>query len=74
MAVFAKEVVNRSQGTVSSLLGNPPSSFPRGTGNEPSHKMRTFLTNNALQEQLLAAAAKGVMICFSRDLCTILIG
>ena len=38
VAVFAKEVINLSQGTLSSLLNGPPEAFPSGAGREPWQK------------------------------------
>lgn len=34
VAVFAKEVINQSQGTLSSLLNGPPDALPSGAGRE----------------------------------------
>ena len=42
VAFFAKEIVKRSQGTVSSLLNKPPQSFPTGAGREPWESMKIF--------------------------------
>ena len=53
--LFAKEILHRSQGTVSSLLNNPPTAFPAGTGREPWEKMKHFLTDPTQQESLLSS-------------------
>lgn len=53
MAFFAKEIVKRSQGTVSSLLNNPPQSFPTGAGREPWQSMKDFLVNPDEKAKLL---------------------
>lgn len=53
VAVFAKEVINRSQGTLSSLLNGPPEAIPSGTGCKPWQKMKTFLTNSEEWQKLL---------------------
>ena len=42
VAFFAKEIVKRSQGTVSSLLNKPPQSFSTGAGREPWESMKIF--------------------------------
>ena len=39
--------------TVSSLLNNPPQSFPTGTGREPWESMKTFLSNPEEKAKLL---------------------
>lgn len=61
VAFFAKEIVKRSQGTVSSLLNNPPQSFPTGAGREPWESMKTFLSNPEEKAKLLdqLKASKG---------------
>ena len=61
VAFFAKEIVKRSQGTVSSLLNNPPQSFPTGAGREPWESMKTFLSNSEEKAKLLdqLKASKG---------------
>ena len=53
VAVFAKEVINRSQGTLSSLLNGPPNAIPSGAGREPWQKMKTFLTSPEERQKLL---------------------
>ena len=53
VAFFAKEIVKRSQGTVSSLLNNPPQSFPTGAGREPWQSMKDFLVNPDEKAKLL---------------------
>lgn len=53
VAVFAKEIVKRSQGTVSSLLNNPPPTFPTGAGREPWQSMKDFLKNEEEKKRLL---------------------
>ena len=52
VAVFAKEVINLSQGTLSSLLNEPPEAFPSGAGREPWQKMKTFLTSPQERQKL----------------------
>jgi len=58
---FAKEIVKCSQGTMSSLLNNPPQSFPTGTGRELWELMKTFLSNPEEKAKLLdqLKASKG---------------
>ena len=53
VAVFATQVVKRSQGTLSSLLNGPPEGLPSGTGREPWEKMKTFLTSPEEPQKLL---------------------
>lgn len=53
VAFFAKEIVKRSQGTMSSLLNNPPQSFPTDAGREPWESMKTFLSNPEEKAKLL---------------------
>ena len=53
VAFLAKEIVKRSQGTVSSLLNNPPQSFPTGAGREPWQSMKDFLVNPDEKAKLL---------------------
>ena len=53
VAVFAKEVIKRSQGTLSSLLNGPPEALPSGAGREPWEKMKKFLTSPEEQQKLL---------------------
>ena len=53
VAVFAKEVIKRSQGTLSSLLNGPPEALPSGAGREPWQKMKKFLTSPEEQQKLL---------------------
>ena len=53
VVVFAKEVINRSQGTLSSLLNGPPEALPSGTGRKPWQKMKKFLTSPEEQQKLL---------------------
>lgn len=65
VGVFAKEVVNRSQGTLSSLLNGPPEVLPSGTGREPWVKMKTFLTSPEERQKLLdKKIMKGNVISF----------
>ena len=52
VAVFAKEVINLSQGTLSSLLNGPPEAFPSVAGREPWQKMKTFLTSPQERQKL----------------------
>ena len=42
VAFFTKEIVKRSQGTVSSLLNKPPQSFLTGAVREPWESMKIF--------------------------------
>ena len=53
VAIFAHEVVFRSQGTLSSLLNALPKVIPTGAGREPWEKMRTFLASPHKQQKLL---------------------
>ena len=53
MAIFTREVVFRSQGTLSSLLNALPKAIPTGAGREPWEKMRTFLASPDEQQKLL---------------------
>ena len=53
VAFFAKEIVRRSQGTLSTLLNNPPSTFPSGAGREPWEAMKKFLASEDEQKNLL---------------------
>jgi len=53
VAVFAKEVINRSQRTLSSLLNGLPNAIPSGAGREPWQKMKTFLTSPEERQKLL---------------------
>lgn len=65
VGVFAKEVVNQSQGTLSSLLNGPPEALPSGTGHEPWVKMKTFLTSPEERQKLLdKKIMKGNVISF----------
>ncbi|XP_068712852.1 one cut domain family member 3-like [Montipora foliosa] len=63
VAFFAKEIVKRSQGTMSSLLNNPPQSFPTGAGREPWQSMKDVLVNPdekaKLLDQLKSRKGKG---------------
>lgn len=53
VAMFASQIVNRSQGTLSSLLNKPPETIPIGAGGEPWRKMEEFLDSGAMQESLI---------------------
>lgn len=53
VAIFAREVVFRSQETLSSLLNAPPKAILTGAGREPWEKMRTFLGSPDEQQKLL---------------------
>lgn len=61
VAFFVKEIVKRSQGTVSLLLNNLPQSFPTGAGREPWESIKTFLSNPEEKAKLLdqLKASKG---------------
>ncbi|XP_068759563.1 one cut domain family member 3-like isoform X1 [Montipora capricornis] len=58
VAFFAKEIVRRSQGTLSTLLNNPPSTFPSGAGREPWEAMKKFLASEDEQKNLLERKAR----------------
>ena len=65
VVVFAKEVINRSQGTLSSLLNGPPEALPSGTGRKLWQKMKKFLTSPEEQQKLLdKKIMKGNIIFF----------
>ena len=53
VAFCAKEIVKRSQGTVSSLLNKPPRSFPTGAVREPWESVKKFLSNPEEKAKLL---------------------
>ncbi|KAL9978092.1 hypothetical protein ACROYT_G015573 [Oculina patagonica] len=53
VAVFQKEVINRSQVPLSSLLNGSPDALPSGAGCEPWQKMKTFLTSPEERHKLL---------------------
>ena len=53
--LFTKEIIHRSQGTVSSLLNNPPAAFPAGMGRELWKKIREFLRDPTQQESLISS-------------------
>lgn len=64
--------MKRSQGTMSGLINNPPSSFPTSTGREPWKAMTEFLLSKTKQDKVSAAQAahKGKMF----GPCKIIIG
>ena len=53
VAVFAKEVINRSQGTLSSLPNGLLEVLPSGAGRELWQKMKKFLISPEEQQKLL---------------------
>ena len=57
IAHFSKEVVGRSQGTVSGLLNNPLQLIPVGTGGLPWKAMAEFLNSKSKQSDVLATQA-----------------
>ncbi|KAK3747895.1 hypothetical protein QZH41_001360 [Actinostola sp. cb2023] len=54
VAFVASKVVGRSQGTLSSLLNKPPSTFPARTGREPWKKINELMNSRETQDDLVA--------------------
>ena len=53
VAFLAENVTQRSQGTLSSLLNNPPEIFPAGAGRETWTKLGRFMNDPKCQDALL---------------------
>lgn len=52
IATFAKEILKRSQGTVSSLWAHPPTTFPVGAGKEVWDRMKAFMESEYEKKEL----------------------